>query len=244
MSKAVLDRPAVRPARGLERRVEDDESRYPASDGKPMGETEKHVLQLAQLLEGLRTYFAHVPDVYVAGNMLVYYVPGNIRRYVVPDLFVVKGIEKRQRRIYRLWSEGKAPDFILELLSEKTRQQDKGRKKQLYQDRFQTSEYFLFDPDTEELTGYRRVGRKYRPLPPDERGRLYSEQLGLTFGVDRWGWLRAYRPDGTVLQTLQELSEEMADLSEEMADLSEEMAKKDAEMARLKAELERLRAEK
>jgi Uma2 family endonuclease len=226
MSKAVLERPAMRPARGMER-VEDEESRYPASDGKPMGETEVHVKLLGQLLEILDHHFADSPDVYVGGNMLIYYVPGNNRKHVSPDLFVVKGIVKKRRRVYRVWVEGKAPDFILELLSEKTKVRDKGRKKQFYQDRFQTSEYFLFDPDTEELTGYRRVEGKYRPLRPDERGRLYSEQLGLTFGVDRTGWLRAYRPDGTVLRTLQEMAAEVAE--------------RDAEIARLQAELERIR---
>jgi Uma2 family endonuclease len=233
MSKAVLERPAVRPTRGMER-VEDEESRYPASDGKPMGETEVHVKLLGQLLEILDLHFADSPDVYVGGNMLIYYVPGNNRKHISPDLFVVKGIVKKRRRVYRVWVEGKAPDFILELLSEKTKVRDKGRKKLFYQDRFQTSEYFLFDPDTEELTGYRRVEGKYRPLRPDERGRLYSEQLGLTFGVDRTGWLRAYRPDGTVLRTLQEIAEEVAEMTEALAE-------RDAKIARLQAELERIR---
>jgi len=77
------------------------ETDYPESDGKPMGETERHVLQLAGLLECLRLFLADVPDVYVGGNMLIYYVPGNKRRYVVPDLFVVRGLPQQERREFR-----------------------------------------------------------------------------------------------------------------------------------------------
>jgi hypothetical protein len=67
----------------------------------------------------------------------------------------------------------------------------------------------------------------YRRVPLDARGRLHSEVLGLTFGVDAWGWLRAYRPDGSVLPTLEEATATV-----------EAQA---AEIERLKAELARLR---
>jgi Uma2 family endonuclease len=141
----------TRQAHFISVRKQDDELLYPASDGKPMAETEKHVIQLAQLLECLRTYFASEPDVYVSGNNMMYYEEGNPRKRVCPDIYVTLGIPKRERRSYRIWVEGKAPDFILELLSGETRKRDFGFKKRLYQNVFQTKEYFLYDPDTEEL---------------------------------------------------------------------------------------------
>jgi len=204
---------------------------YPESDGKPMGETERHVLLLARLLQCLRLFFADAPDVYVGGNMLIYYVPGNRRRFVVPDLFAVRGVPKQERRVYLTWVEGKCPDFILELLSHKTERKDKTTKKRFYQNTFRAPEYFLFDPEECELLGY-RLGSSghYRRLTPDARGRLHSEVLGLTFGIDSLGWLRAYRPDGSVLPTLEEATATVKAQA--------------AEIERMKAELERLRGDR
>jgi len=229
----------------------DDEYLYPTSDGKPMAETEKHVIQLAQLLECLRTYFAAEPDVYVSGNNMMYYEEGNPRKKVCPDIYVTFGIPKRERRSYRIWDEGKAPDFILELLSGETRKRDFGFKKRLYQNLFHTKEYFLYDPDTEELYGYRLTENRYRLVRPDVNHRFFSSVLRLLFGVDAQGWLRVYRPDGTLLKTQQELAMENNELTAEVIELSGEVANLSArntfleeQLARLQSELARLRGEK
>jgi Uma2 family endonuclease len=222
----------------------DDEYLYPTSDGKPMGETEKHVIQLAQLLECLRTYFVSEPNVYVSGNNMMYYDEGNPRKRVCPDVYVTLGIPKRERRSYRLWIEGKAPDFIMELLSGETRKRDFGFKKKLYQDVFQTKEYFLYDPDTEELYGYRLMENRYRLVKPDADFRLFSSVLELFFGVDTQGWLRVYRPDGTLLKTQQELALENNELTAEVIELSARNTFLEEQMARLQLELARLREEK
>ena len=216
---------------------QDDEYLYPTSDGKHIVETEKHVIQLAQLLECLRTYFASEPNVYVSGNNMMYYDEGNPRKRVCPDIYVTLGIPKQERRSYRLWVEGKAPDFILELLSVETRKRDFGFKKKLYQNVFQTKGYFLYDPDTEELYGYRLMENRYRLVKPDADSKFFSSVLSLFFGVDTQGWLRVYRPDGILLQTQQELAAEVMALSARNAFLEEQMA-------RLQFELDRLREEK
>jgi len=214
----------------------DDELLYPTSDGKPMGETDRHVKQLARLLGVLEAHFASEPDVYVSGNNLMYYEKGNPRKRVCPDIYVTFGIPKRERRSYKIWIEGKAPDFILELLSGETRKRDFGFKKRLYQNIFQTKEYFLFDPDTEELYGYRLVDNRYRLVKPDAGSKFFSSVLGLLFGVDAQGWLRVYRPDGTLLKTQQELAEEVMELSARNASLEEQLARLQLELARLRGE--------
>ena len=214
----------------------DDEYLYPTSDGKPMAETDKHVIQLAQLLGCLRTYFASEPDVYVSGNNMMYYEEGNPRKKVSPDIYVTLGISKRERRSYRLWVEGKAPDFILELLSGETRRRDFGFKKKLYQNVFQTKEYFLYDPDTEELYGYQLIGNRYRLVKPDADSRFFSSVLELLFGVDTQGWLRVYHPDGTLLKTQEELAVEVMELSARKTFLEEQLARLQLELARLREE--------
>lgn len=60
----------------------------PESDGKPMAETHKHVLQMVAALNALRWHFRDDPQLYLIGNMFVYYldVRGELRR-VAPDIF-------------------------------------------------------------------------------------------------------------------------------------------------------------
>jgi len=49
-------------------------SQYPDTDGKPMAETDVHIEQLIDLRFALRTFFRDDLHVYVAANMLLYYV--------------------------------------------------------------------------------------------------------------------------------------------------------------------------
>ena len=70
---------------------------YPTSDGKPMAETEIHRDDMMDLIQTLQDYFAEEPMVCVAGNMLMFYEEGNRRKHIAPDVFVVRGIPKKQR---------------------------------------------------------------------------------------------------------------------------------------------------
>jgi hypothetical protein len=45
---------------------------YPESDGQPMGQTDVHIDAVIYLREALRDYFRDDPQVYVAGNVLLY----------------------------------------------------------------------------------------------------------------------------------------------------------------------------
>ena len=58
--------------------------------------------------------------------------------------------------------------------------------KEIYQDIFRTPDYFWFDPDGLEFQGFHLVDGRYEPLPPNDQGWLWSQQLGLWLGlVDR-----------------------------------------------------------
>ena len=70
-----------------------------------MGEMDVHIDALIYLREALKDYFREAPQVYVAGNMLLYYEEGNPAACVAPDVFVVQGVAKHERRIYKLWEE-------------------------------------------------------------------------------------------------------------------------------------------
>ncbi len=169
---------------------------YPESDGKPMAETDFHRDLMLNIIEALKNHFKNQPDVYVSGNLLLYYEEGNPRKSVAPDVFVVLGVEKKRRRTYLLWEERKGPDFVLELVSRKTYKKDLGAKKHLYASVLSVKEYYLFDPDGRylqpSLQGYRLVGDIYSPIQPiDER--LPSDVLDLELG-EQAGELRLYEP--------------------------------------------------
>lgn len=195
---------------------------YPESDGKPMGETDEHRDEMVREIELLRRYFEG-QRVYVSGDLLVYYVQGDPKKFVVPDVFVVKGIEPQRRRTYKLWIERKAPDAIIEVTSRKTKKKDLVTKPDLYR-QLGVPEYFLFDPTQEylhpPLQGNRLVGDDYVQIRPDGQGALVSQELGLRLQAER-GQLMLYRLDtGQRLLTADEARQaaeaEVARLREEL----------------------------
>ena len=147
-----------------------------------MAETDLHRLLIVDLIDSLDAFYNADPMVYVSGNLLLFYVPGDRRRHVSPDVFVVKGVPKQRRRNFLVWEEGKGPDAVFEITSASTREEDEDDKFWLYQDTLRVPEYFLFDPLGEYLNpplkGYRLRDGKYIPIRP-VRGRLPSRVLGL-----------------------------------------------------------------
>ena len=184
---------------------------YPESDGKPMAETDIHRQLLSDLVFTLENFFQNQPDVYVSGNLLIYYVEGNPKKRIAPDVFVVRGVEKRQRRIYKLWEEGVAPQVVIELTSRQTWREDLQEKWRLYE-QLGVEEYFIFDPEydylDDPLVGYRLKDGKYKVMGARDR-RLRSKVLGLEL-VDTGDTLRLFDPNsGRFLPNWQELTEEL-----------------------------------
>ena len=230
---------------------------YPSSDGKPMAETDVHCDWMVRLIELLKFFFAG-RRVYVSGNLLVYYEEGNPKRSFAPDVFVVKDRDPGRRRIYKIWEEGKPPDFILETTSKKTRKEDSGTKKKLYA-QLGIAEYFLYDPLAEwlapPLRGFRLVDGEYVPLEPDQTGGIVSEQLGLTFRLENGELVLFVTETGERLKTGDERAaeaESQAHQAESQAHEAElrareaesRAAQEAASRQALEEELARLRAER
>ena len=78
---------------------------YPDEDGKPMAERDIQCSYLTYARNALRIYFQNHPDVYVAGNLFIYYEKGYPESVVAPDVFVVFGVENRDRRSYKTWED-------------------------------------------------------------------------------------------------------------------------------------------
>ena len=82
---------------------------YPDTDGKPMAASDEHRSALIRLLGRLEQFFREKPEVYVSGDILMYYVQGDPRKVVSPDVLVTFGIGQKNRQTYLVWSEGKPP---------------------------------------------------------------------------------------------------------------------------------------
>lgn len=173
-----------------------EEIDYPTTDGKPMAETDVHRNNMLETISGLDLWFETDPNVYVSGNNLLYYVRGDKRKHISPDVYVVKGIPKRLRDYYLLWLEGKGPDCVIEMTSKSTKKQDLEKKFELYRDLLRVQEYFLFDPHAEylkpPLQGYRLFAGEYARIEP-VAGRLPSEVTGLHL-EQSGSYLRLYDP--------------------------------------------------
>ena len=213
----------------------DDDTDYPESDGQPMAETELNRDLMIDSILTLKARFQNVPDVCVSGDMLMYYVMKDPKKSVAPDIFVTFGVEKKQRRIYRIWEEGKPPDFVLEFSSQRTFANDLGPKKTLYAEVLGVREYFLFDSERKylptPLMGFRLVGTEYVPIHPEPDGKVYAETLGLFLGSrgDGFGY---YDPvAGRWLETPMDEAEARAEAAATVADRAEAAARRAEEAA-------------
>ncbi len=216
--------------------VDDLTIEYPSSDGEPMAESERQYTPLTETVSTLRVRYHERDDVYVGGDMLIYYRMNRNDVSVAPDVFAVFGVTgTHPRDSWLVWREGKAPDFIMEIASSGTWRRDATEKRRVYAD-MGVTEYVRFDPtgnyfapalvmQTLEGTDYRE-----QSLTTDSSGilRAHSAVLELDLCVTPDLELRLYDPEaGEWLRTHQE--------SEAARRVAE------AENARLREQLEQLR---
>ena len=169
---------------------------YPYSDGVAMSESDFQAWAIINARHFLGTHFRERPDVYVSGNIFVFHNPANLSEKVSPDILVAFGVERRRRRSYRTWEEGKAPDFVLEVLSPSTWKRDLAKRKTYA--RLGVEEYFVFDPTGDfiqpMLQGYRLDWGRYRPMAGLGPLAVRSRVLGLDLWVDEGRDLRMLDP--------------------------------------------------
>ena len=235
-------RPLARPearnaaAEGVDEQLPEFE--YLCSDGVAMSETDFQARAVHDARHYLKTHFRDRSDVYVSGNIFVYYQRGNPGLSVSPDILVSLGVEQRDRRTYRTWDEGKAPDFVLEVLSPSTAWKGLTTKREIYA-RLGVREYFLFDPAGDRmqppLQGHRLVRGRYEPLPALAPLAVRSGVLGLDLWVDDRRHLRMR--DATTGENLPSMEESEAGRREAEARASR------AEARASQAELRASRAE-
>lgn len=216
---------------------------YPESDGQPMAETDLHRKITVYLIGALELWFRDAADVYVSGDVMMYYVEGSTNISISPDVFVVKGAPQRLRRVYKVWEEP-APCAVIEVSSRKTKAEDLRTKFDVYRDVLQVREYYIYDPERDYLP-QRLRGWLLRAGAYVERrltkGRMRSRELGLDL-VDAQGFLRLWDPRaGRMLPDLREAEDarRRAEAQRERAEAAHQRAL--VELLRLREENRRLR---
>ena len=204
-----------------------------------MAENDLQYLALTDTVDALRTRFGERRNVYVAGDMLIYYREGDVSSRVAPDAYVVLGANGNHPRMsWLVWEEGLPPTFVLEIGSPFTWRRDTGEKRDVYA-RIGVAEYWRFDAMGDlfspGLIGERLVDGTYRSLDvrTDESGVLrgHSPTLGLDLCVRDNNELRLFDPaDGTWLLR-----------SRDKSRVIDEQA---AEIERLRAQIDTLRRER
>jgi hypothetical protein len=186
---------------------------------------------MSSLIGGLERRYAAAADVWVGGNLLLYYLEGRPDKSVSPDVMLARGVKsKHDRDTWLLWEEGVPPTLVFEVTSRSTRREDTGRKKDLYE-RLGVTELVLFDPYGEylkpRLQGYRLDRGRYRPIPLHPDGSLDLPTTSLTA-----------RPEGEQLRLVDTATGERLLWEEEL-----EAALREKEAARQKEEAARRLAE-
>ena len=217
---------------------------YPESDGKPMGETEVHIREIMYVFQALDEHLRDVPDVYVGADLLVYYVPGDPKRFVVPDNFVARGVPRGERRIYKIWEEGQPPCLVVEVTSASSRKEDLVDKKDLYE-RLGVEEYFIYDPLEEylkpPLQGFRLVNSRYQPMFPEADGSLLSGTTRVAFRREGKRLRLLDSATGRPILSNEEVREAHRTAERQVAQEAEARRAAEEELAQLRAEIERLR---
>jgi Uma2 family endonuclease len=152
---------------------------YPEDNGEPMSNNTEQFRLIVEIKENLELLFADNPNVFVAGDLLWYPVEGNNKLSQAPDVMVVIGVPKGYRGSYQQWNENNiAPQVAFEILSPGNRLTPMIQKFRFYE-RYGVEEYYLYDPQAVELTGWQRVEEKLEEIEQMEG--WVSPRLGVRF---------------------------------------------------------------
>ena len=225
---------------------------------EPVEDGMQQAFIIHEVVHLIASHFRGHPNTLVSAGGFIFYDRNDGNRRVAPDLYIafgvdVKGMRENEEPNYWIWRHGKPPDFVMEVASPSTADNDLGYKRLLYE-RLGIREYWRLDGSRgsrlygQPLVGERLVDGVYRPyeLHTADDGTLWShsEALGLQI---HWGpdLLEQYdvRDPETGRTIRPEVVEREGRLAERSARLAAE-AERDAAEARereLLAEIERLR---
>ncbi|MDZ8262038.1 Uma2 family endonuclease [Nostoc sp. ChiQUE01b] len=212
---------------------------YPDSDGQSMADNTKQFELIVWIKNNLELLFANDSNVFVAGDLLWYSVEDDNKLRQAPDVMVVFGRQKGYRGSYQQWLEDNIPpQVVFEIWSPGNRISKMAKKLEFYE-RYGVEEYYLYEPDVVDLTGWQRRNSRLEVI--DQMVGWVSPRLGVRFELTEEE-LQIYRPDGDRFLTFLELDQQRQQERQraEQAEAAVEQERDRAKQAQ--AELEALRA--
>ncbi|MCL1472885.1 Uma2 family endonuclease [Argonema antarcticum] len=177
---------------------------YPESDGQPMSDNTKQFKWIVVIKENLEILFANDPNVFVAGDLLWYPVHRDNKTRQAPDAMVVFGRPKGDRGSYQQWKEDNIPpQVVFEILSPGNTLKEMAKKLQFY-NRYGVEEYYIYNPDTVDLTGWLRSDAGLEVI--DVMEGWVSPRLGIRFEIA--DELQIFSPSGERFTTSVELAQQ------------------------------------
>jgi len=209
-----------------------DEILYPDSDGLPIAENTIQFRWIAIVMWNAAALFHDRPDVFVAGDHLIYPVEGQPEIRSAPDAYVAFGVPNRDRGSYKVWQEGGIfPQVVFEVWSPGNRKADFDAKLAFY-DKYGAEEYYLVDPEGhEDIFGWRREQGCLTRIPTIDG--FVSPRLGFRFHTSN-GEISIDGPDGKPL-----IDPKEAMRRRDAAELRADEERFHADLARNRAESER-----
>ena len=209
---------------------------YPDSDGQPMSDNTKQFNWIVYIKLGCEALFKDNPQVFVAGDLLWYPVEGSNTIRAAPDTMVVFGRPKGDRGSYQQWKENNiAPQVAFEVLSPGNTLVGMAKKFRFYE-RYGVEEYYLYDPDKGDFSGWLRSG-DFLEVIEDPIGWV-SPRLNVRFELVGEE-LEIYRPDGnrfaTYLELIEQNQQSQQQLEQSQQQLKQERQRSDKLAAKLQA---------
>lgn len=211
---------------------------YPDSDGEPMAESTIQYTYITQIKGGCEALLKNNHQAFVAGDLLWYPVKGKPNISQAPDTMIVFGRPKGHRSSYLQWEENNiAPQIVFEIRSHNDNQTKMDNKLAFYQ-RYNVEEYYLFNPENNQLTGWCRIEGILTQI--ESMTEWISPRLGIKFQVTENG-LELYTPDGEKFLDYVELYEakERERLEKEREKLGKQLIQEQLNSTQEQLELEK-----
>jgi len=211
---------------------------YPDSDGQPMSDNTKQFNWIVSIKLGCEALFKDDPQVFVAGDLLWYPVEGDNTIRAAPDTMVVFGRPKGDRGSYQQWKEDNiAPQVAFEVLSPGNTLVGMAKKFRFYE-RYGIEEYYLYDPDKGDFSGWLRSGAFLEVIETPIG--WVSPRLKVRFElVD--GELELYRPDGEKFSTYLELIEQNQQAQQQLEQSQQQLEQSQQQLEQSQQQLEQER---
>jgi hypothetical protein len=180
-----------------------DRGLYSLHPEEEMTERQVHAEQTEYLKFALtRT----LPGLYVARNMAVYWVPGQMQEpWAGPDILVSRHHPRDESPSCYLVHQDGPLAFVCEVASPKTRGQEAKRRDETYAQALAVPEHLFIDHERHALELSELVNGRYQRIEPDAAGRHWSRELGIGFVWQDDGRLvRVVMATGELVPTAQE----------------------------------------